>query len=107
MNKKDDLEGEFEMKDGDLFRQDGLHLQAKIRHKMKKGTAKRFIGKLEGEVFTYISSLYPTKDRNVFDLEWNGIRYVLELLSETKVKIEKATKQEKEPEVALFFRGND
>lgn len=109
MHNKLELAGIFRMTEDGLIRDDGLHLKAGIRHKLRKGTAKRFIGWLDDKgSFSYISSLYPTKDRNTFSLDWDGIHYVLEMTATDKAEIRIATEQaKKEPEVALFYRGED
>lgn len=110
MNKNaistESLLGIYKLEGDDLLRDDGLHLKTGLRHRPKKGTAKRFIGEVKENSYNYISSLYPTRSRNVFACETGGVHYELEILSPDKVEIREPKKKSR-TESALSFEGGE
>lgn len=100
---KNKLEGSYTL-DGDYLKSTDTTLKVGMRHKPKKGQAKRFIGFYEpdypeNDQFTYISSLYSVQGlKNSYELEYAGDYYSLAITGLNSVQI---AKKEKEP--ALMF----
>jgi len=92
--------------DGDYLQSPGLTLKVGVRHRVKKGQAKRFIGtvdmtKPDIDQFTYVSSLYAAQGlKNSYELEHAGIYYSLSVTGLNTVEI-----SEKVKEPALTFSG--
>ena len=99
------LQGKYTL-DGDYLKSPEQTLKVGIRHRPKKGQAKRFIGhvdlaKPEAEQFTYISSLYSSQGmKNTYELEHGGKYFSLAVTGLGEVEI-----KEKVREPALAFTG--
>ena len=96
---KNKLEGTYTL-DGDYLKSSDTILKVGMRHRPKKGQAKRFIGFFnanlpENDQFTYISSLYSVQGlKNSYELEYAGSYYSLAITGLNSVQI---AKKEKEP----------
>ena len=105
---KTKLEGRYKL-EGDYLKSDTTTLKVGMRHRAKKGQAKRFIGlidtsKPEPEQFNYLSSLYAKQGtKNTFQLESEGVYYTLKVAGVNEVVI---TEQVKEPALK-FTDGNE
>jgi hypothetical protein len=55
------------------------------RVKSTKRKSKTFLVKITGKEREYLSSLYPTPTQNTFNLDYQGIKYTLELNKETAI----------------------
>lgn len=106
------IEGTYRL-DDNLLIKEGTTLKLGIRHRAKKGQAKRFIGfldanKPEDEQYTYISSLYSKQGSTKYSIEYQKQNYDLAMTGVNSVVISKATKEQvlvyKEP--ALSEKGN-
>lgn len=91
------LEGTYKLND-DLLENENNKLKLGLRHRPKKGQAKRFIGyispdKPEDEQYTYISSLYTKQGTTKFSLEFHKQMYELSMTGVNKVVIKKANKE--------------
>lgn len=93
--KKLKLEGVYQL-DGDYLTKENLLLKLGTRHRPKKGQAKRFIGSIDkqkpaDEQYSYISSLYSVQgEKNTYELEYAGDRYLLQVKGINQVLIEQA-----------------
>jgi len=99
------LEGTYNLQDNLLIKE-GTTLKLGLRHRPKKGQAKRFIGlveldKPETEQYTYISSLYSKQGTTKYSIEYQKQNYELSMTGLTSVVIRKA---QKEP--VLVYKGN-
>lgn len=102
------LEGTYKLND-DLLENDNIKLKLGLRHRPKKGQAKRFIGyispdKPADEQYTYISSLYSKQGTTKYILEYQKQLYELTMTGVNSVVISKAEKEPvlvyKDPELA-------
>lgn len=102
------LEGTFKLNDNLLVNKETT-LKLGIRHKPKKGQAKRFIGyidpsKPEDDQYTYISSLYSRQGTQQYSLEYDKQPYTLAMTGVNSVVISKSVKEPvlvyKEPALA-------
>jgi len=55
------------------------------RAKSSKKKAKTFLVKLEGIQREYLSSLYPTSTPDIYNLDYQGVKYTLELNLDTAI----------------------
>lgn len=97
INNKLDLQGVYKMEDNLLIK-DGLTLKLGIRHRLKKGQAKRFIGlidetKPEKDQYMYLSSLYSNQGENSYSLEYQNQNYKLKVVGINSINIIKADKE--------------
>lgn len=75
-----------------------ITLKVGVRHRAKKGQAKRFIGimdnsKPESEQYSYISSLYSKQGlKNSYELEYEGVYYDLNITALNKAIIKKTVR---------------
>lgn len=89
------LEGIYQIEE-DYLKSEKLLLKVALRHRTKKGQAKRFIGVIDNgneDSFNYISSLYPVKNKqNCYELESEGNYYLLNITSNSTAEINKKIK---------------
>jgi hypothetical protein len=91
------LEGTYTLQDNLLIKE-GATLKLGLRHRAKKGQAKRFIGfidptKPEEEQFSYISSLYSKQGSTKYTMEYQKQNYDLAMTGINQVVISRAIKE--------------
>lgn len=96
--KQLELEGKYRLED-DLLIKGNLTLKLGIRHRAKKGQAKRFIGYVDpskpaSEQYQYISSLYSQQGTaNKYSLEHGKEYYTLAMTGINSVVIQQSEKE--------------
>lgn len=108
MTEKLNLIGMYRLEESDLYKQgEDIHLRAGTRQKTRKGVGVRYLGRIKGdgeeEEFKYISSLYPTRNKNSFKLDYNGKFLELEIKNAGEVEIKEY--EPKPQKMALVYRG--
>jgi hypothetical protein len=92
------LEGVYTL-DNDLLKAGQQTLKLGLRHRPKKGQARRFIGlidysKPEQDQFSYISSLYAIQgQKNCYEFEYGGQYYSLRVTGINRVEIAQTVKE--------------
>lgn len=71
-------EGEYELRGHSFTTQDGVKFVIRERKNQTEKKPKSFLVSLEGGMFKYVSSLYPTKD-GIFKFDFDHVIYTLKL----------------------------
>ena len=91
------LAGRYKLEDN-LLVSENATLRLGLRHKPKRGQAKRFIGyidttKPDSEQYTYLSSLYSKQGTPKFTLDYAKQRYELNMTGINQVVIERVNSE--------------